>query len=195
MKDKKREAYEHRILTTPRTDSELEEATDFQVPIHKYSDLVELSRKPGGARRMLAYMFKRAPKHIILLQDPSNMSSGHWISVSMNPRKKEIYFFSTYGKKPDVEKVQWMSDDELLESGQEINIFSDGLRELQKHGWEIHYNDKKYQHEGDDSATCGIFTVAFLNSGKNPEEFAKDVEFLEKRKINPAIEFFERYFK
>ena len=61
----------------------------------------------------------------MLLQDPSNMDSGHWLSVSCNKPKKEIYFFSTYGGKPDVEKISWMKEDDLLESGQIMNIFND----------------------------------------------------------------------
>ena len=184
---------EKNIIFSPRTGTEMENATQHKVPIHKYSELCEYGEKYGPAR-LLSHMFKRNNDHIILLQDPSDMNSGHWISVSRNPRKKEIYFFSTYGGKPDVEKISWMNEDDLRESGQIMNIFNDGLRECQKHGWEIHYNDYPYQKPGDNTATCGIFTAAFLRSGKNPEEFKKETLRIIKEGQNPAVVYYDRYF-
>lgn len=184
---------ERSIIYDPRDGDEMENATLHHVPIHKYSDLCRLSEKHGPAS-MLAHMFRQNDDHIILLQDPSNMDSGHWISVSRNVPKKEIYFFSTYGGKPDIEKLQWMNEDDLKESGQFINIFNEGLRTLQQHGWEIHYNDYPYQKEGDNTAVCGIYTAAFLRSGKNPDEFKKEVMLLKRHGINPAVYYYDKYF-
>lgn len=184
---------EYNIIFKPRTGDEMEKATMHRVPIHKYSDLCDLSKK-HGISQVLSNMFKQSNDHIILLQDPSNMNSGHWISVSRNPRKKEIYFFSTYGGKPDTEKIKWIPEDDLRESDQFVNIFNDGLRECQKHGWEIHYNDYPYQKEGDHTATCGIYTVAFLRNGKNPDEFKKETLDLLSKNINPAVYYFDKYF-
>ena len=71
------------IIYKPRTGEEMEHATLGKVPILQYSDLCKLGEKYGPTR-MLANMFKRSEDNIILLQDPSNMNSGHWISVSRN---------------------------------------------------------------------------------------------------------------
>lgn len=185
---------EHDIIYKPRDGEEMEHAAANTAPIYKYSDLVELAEK-HGSNRLLAMMFKRANNNIILLQDPSNMDSGHWISVSRNPKKKEIYFFSTYGGKPDVEKNKWINEDDLIESGQLLNIFNDGLRSAQEHGWEIHYNDYPYQKEGDKTAVCGIYTAAFLRSGLNPDEFKQETLNLCKKGINPAVYYFDKYFR
>lgn len=184
---------EHDIVYKPRDGSEMEAAMLHHVPVYKYSDLCDLAQQHGPAR-MLARLFARSNKNIILLQDPANMNSGHWISVSRNPMKKEIYFFSTYGGKPDVEKINWMTEDDLYDSGQNLNIFNDGLRECQKNGWEIHYNDYPYQKEGDRTAVCGIYTVAFLRSGENPDEFKNQTLDLAKHGINPAVYYFDKYF-
>lgn len=184
---------EHDIVFSPRSGSEMEEAVQKKAPIHLYSELCELARK-HGSRAMLAQMFKQVKHHIILLQDPRDMNSGHWISVSMNPKKKEIYFFSTYGGKPDIEKLEWMNDDDLKQSGQDINIFSEGLREMQKHGWEIHYNDFEYQKPHDHTAVCGIYVAAFLRSGLNPEEFEQETLDIARSGKNPAVIYFDRYF-
>lgn len=184
---------EHDILFEPRTGDEMENATLHRTPIYKYSDLCRLSKNLGPAR-MLAQMFRRAEHNIILLQDPSDMNSGHWISVSRNIPKKEIYFFSTYGGKPDVEKNQWINEDDLHESGQSINIFNDGLRSLQQHGWVIHYNDFPYQKKSDETATCGIYTAAFLRSGANPDVFEAQTKQLMRAGINPAVYYYDKYF-
>ena len=184
---------EHDIVYEPRTGTDMEKATLHKVPIHKYSELCDLGEK-HGATRLLASMFKQGNSHIILLQDPKDMSSGHWISVSRDLPRKRIYFFSTYGGRPDEEKIQWMNEDDLRSSGQFMNIFSDSMRELQKHGWEIHYNDYEYQKPGDNTATCGIYTAAFLRSGGDPDEFHDEVESIKRTGQDPAVYFYDLYF-
>ena len=185
--------YEHDIIFKPRSGEEMERATLHRTPVYTYSELCRMGKQMGSAR-MLAHMFKRAEHNIILIQDPKNMHSGHWISVSRNVPKKEIYFFSTYGGKPDVEKVRWINEDDLHESDQDLNIFNDGLRELQQHGWEIHYNDYPYQKEDDKTAVCGIYTAAFLRSGANPDVFKAETQRLMRSGINPAIYYYQKYF-
>ena len=89
---KTRNKREHDIVFKPRDGGEMETASMHKAPIYKYSDLCELAKKYGSAT-MLSKMFKRSNDNIILLQDPHNMNSGHWFSVSRNPQKKEIYFY------------------------------------------------------------------------------------------------------
>ena len=185
---------EKKILYEPRSGSEMSYALQNRVPIYKYSELCRFGKLAQSPARMLAHMFQRSKDNVILLQDPRDLNSGHWISVSQKPLKKEIYFFSTYGGKPDIEKLEWMKEDELLDSGQEINIFHLGLRELQRNGWEIHYNDFPYQKPRDKTAVCGIYTAAFLRSGLNPDEFEAQSKQLMKQGINPAIFYYRKYF-
>ena len=171
----------------------MKDALQGRAPIHEYSDLCELAEK-HGSRALISHLFRRANTHVVLLQDPSNMNSGHWFSVSRNPAKKEIYFFSTYGGKPDREKLKWISEDDLRESGQFINIFNDGLRACQEHGWEIHYNDFPYQKEGDNTAYCGIITAAFLRSGEDPEKFKQETLRIARSGENPVVHYYKQYF-
>ena len=186
---------EYDIIYKPRDGDEMQKATLHHIPLYKYSELCELAKKSaGGPRGLLAHMFKRSKDNIILLQDPNDMNSGHWISVSCDPKRHSMYFFSTYGGKPDIEKMKWMNEDDLTESNQLINIFNEGLRQCQGHGWEIHYNDFPFQKEGDKTAYCGIYTAAFLRSGKNPEEFIKETKSLMKSGINPAVYYYDKYF-
>lgn len=185
---------EKQIVYSPRTGDEMVEATLNKAPISMYSDICKRAEKYGAART-LARMFKQSDQHIILLQDPSDENSGHWISISRNPKKKEIYFFTTYGRRPDVEKIQWMPKHLLVASGQLMNVFNDGMKEMQRHGWTPYYNDFPYQTEGDHTATCGIFTAAFLRSGKNPDEFAEETKGLIDLGYNPAVVYYDQYFR
>lgn len=189
---------EREIITTARTGDEMQRATRCReaprgAKLLMYSDLCQRA-KTKGALTTISEMLDKCPMNVILLQDPADMDSGHWISVSMNKPKKEIYFFSTYGRRPDVEKLDWFSKPMMRHSGQELNILNDGLKELQRGGWEIHYNNKPYQKEGDNTATCGIYTAAFLRSGKNPDEFAEQTQEIEDEGENPAVVYYKRYF-
>ena len=88
-----------------------------------------------------------------------------------------------------------MKDDDLLQSGQDINIFSNGLKALQDHGWTIHYNDYPYQKPGDNTAFCGIMTAAFINSNQNPDEFEEFNKNLMRKGVNPVIYYYKKYFQ
>ena len=184
---------EKKILFSPRTGDELMKATFHKIPLVMYSDLTKVAKRIGAVRAV-AHMFKQSLQNIILLQNPSNMMSGHWLSVSCNPKRKEIYFFSTYGGKPDVEKIEWLKPKELEKSNQDINIFNDALKVYQEKGWKIFYNDYPYQKKNDNTAVCGIYTVAFLRSNMNPDEFEDECKNIMKQGINPAIYFYEKYF-
>lgn len=156
------------IFFKPRTGEEMVKAT--HAPIYLYSQMCENVER-SGVGRVLSDLFSKSPKAVILLQNPSRMSSGHWMGLSIKPATKEIYFFSSYGGRPDFEKNEWLSEDSRIQSGQNTNALNDGLKQMAERGWKVHYNDHPYQFVGDGSATCGIWTAAFLNSDMNPDEF------------------------
>lgn len=188
MKLKKRD-----IIKEGRTDLEMADATLHKAPVIMYSDLCRIANKKGAVRT-ISQMFKQSNQNIILLQDPNDEMTGHWIGVVRNLPKREIYFFSTYGGKPDEEKVEWLPKELLRRSDQLMNIFNDAFKVYSKHGWKVFYNDFPYQVEGDDTATCGIFTAAFLRSKKNPDEFAKDTKKIIDGGKDPAIVYYKKYF-
>ena len=177
------------IFYKPRSGDEVCVASGG-VPICPYSVLNDAA-KILGIERLLRKMFSISRKYIILLQDPANMRSGHWMGLEFDPKKNAIYFFSSYGGKPDVEKRRWLGKSGMNKSHQTVDVFNDGLKELLKKGWEIHYNDHPYQFEGDHTATCGIWTVAFLNSNMNPEQFYR----YNLRNHQGVVEYYRRYFR
>ena len=178
------------IIYKPKTGKQVQNATLTHPPIYLYSELVK-KMKESDASEVLYDMMRRNPNSLILVQDPKNLRSGHWTSLSFNPRKRDIYFFSSYGGKPDVEKNEWLPHAGLLRSGQELNVFNDGLKKLMlRDGWTIHYNQYPYQTVGDNTATCGIWCAAFMNSGLNPDEFNEYVKY---GGYDP-ISFYKLYF-
>lgn len=164
---------ERYIKYTPRSGTEMLKAAPPNTGLYMYS---KLASDPRPALEIFKSMKRNS---IILLQDPDDMHTGHWISLSFHPEKHEAYFFSSYGGVPDKEKIKWIPKSDRMKSGQMRNFISDGLKQLYKCGWKIYYNDKPYQIPSDKTATCGIWTVAFLNDGRNPDEFAKHSKSVE----------------
>lgn len=175
MTDKRQ--YYWDIFYKPKTGEQVRAATFSNPPIYLYSELVKMMREKGAANVLYA-MMRRNHDSLILVQDPKNLRSGHWTSLSFHPDKKEVYFFSSYGGKPDAEKNEWLPASGLFSSGQDLNVFNDGLKTLMKRdGWEVHYNQYPYQVVGDNTATCGIWCAAFMNSRLNPDEFNRYVKY------------------
>lgn len=167
-------------IFSPRSGEEVLRASPPGTKIFLYSDLCKL---PYSPRDILLSL----PRHsLILLQDPSNMRSGHWTSLSIFPERKKAYFFSSYGGKPDEEKNRWISTRGLWKSGQMRNLINDGLKQLFLEGWEIHYNDHEFQKEGDRTATCGIWATSFMQSQLNPDDFARNHRSID--------DYFQRYY-
>ena len=158
------------FIYSPRSGKEILAAAPAGTKIYVYSDLCQ---RVGDPAQILLSL---PSKCIILLQNPKNMRSGHWIALSRNTRKREMYYFSSYGGKPDVEMSQWVTPEARMRSGQGRNLINDGLKELCANGWTIFYNDFTYQKKGDRTATCGIWATAFLHSGLNPDEFEENHE-------------------
>lgn len=156
------------FIYKPRSGEEVINASPNGTKLFLYSDLVRRGRSPEQLLKILGR------NNLILVQDPKRMNSGHWTSLSFVPSQQKAFFFSSYGGKPDEEKVRWISYEALRDSGQLPNIINDLLKYLYLNGWEIHYNDYPYQVEGDRTATCGIWASAFMKSGENPDEFAED---------------------
>ena len=162
-------------MRQPRSGAEMQHAVKLmngkKIPIMMYSDICRMMEEYGSLKTIEEILKRNGEKTLILLQDPRRMSTGHWMSLTIKPRKHEIYFFSSYGGKPDEEKNRWLDVQARQQSGQEWNPLNDGLKDLHARGWVIHYNDHPYQVEEDGTATCGIWTAGFLNMDMNPDDF------------------------
>ena len=163
------------VYRRPRTGEEMQHAVRLpgrkKVPIIMFSDICRMMSEYGPKRTIAELYRQYGGKILILLQDPRKMNCGHWVSLTIIPASRTIYFFSSYGGKPDEEKNRWLDYEDRRRSGQVQNPLNDGLKQLHQEGWFIHYNDHPYQREGDGSATCGIWTAGFLNLDMDPDVF------------------------
>lgn len=180
----------NKVLFTPRSGEEIVEACFDHPPIYLYSDLCKRMKESGNPAKVLIDIFKKNLKNFILIQSPKDPHMGHWVSLSMDPNRGSIYFFSSYGGRPDEEKNIWLSPYGRILSGQDVNLLNDGMKELMLKGWEIHYNQYPYQRKGDKTATCGIWATAFLNSNMNPDEF---FHYCITHNLD-VIDFYKHYF-
>ena len=92
------------IIYKPRTGDEIQRACRGvdEAPIYLYGDICNAMRKEGVKPvDVILDILRKSPKNFILIQNPRRPNSGHWTSLSWNPYLKEIYFFSSYGGKPD----------------------------------------------------------------------------------------------
>lgn len=157
-----------RFIFKPRNGDEVLKASPPGTRIYLYSDLAKSKKKAVDVLKSMGM------NNIILIQNPDNMNSGHWTSLSFDPKHRRAFYFSSYGGMPDKEKNKWIQRKKLRKSKQLRNVLNDGLKELARQGWVIHYNDFPYQKPGDETATCGIWTTAYLNAGGDPEIFERN---------------------
>lgn len=169
----------------PTTGNEVGRAS-YDVPVYLYSNIANLN--PIDLPKLLGG--KRNQAMIILIEDPKTPDVGHWTCVVYNSKTDEYYFFSSYGGRPDEEKNSFIRESDLLASNQAKNFISDGLRILFDQGKKVHYNEYEYQTIGDNTATCGIWCVAFILSGMNPTQFHN---FVTHNKLT-AKDFYNKYF-
>ena len=91
----------------------------------------------------------------------STLNSGHWVSLARG--KDAVYYFDSYGNKPDV-PLSWNSAERNVELNQEPAVLTK-MFSLTK--VPVYFNDYDYQNKKDkDVATCGRWATAFLTHFK-----------------------------
>jgi hypothetical protein len=99
---------------------------------------------------------------LILLYTPHDPKSGHWVCLMRHP--DSIYYFDSYGDRPDEEE--------------DLNGQSPTLtRLLQASGLPVFYNTHQYQKLRDDIATCGRWCAIRLHyKDKTEDQFNRIVK-------------------
>jgi hypothetical protein len=101
----------------------------------------------------------------VILYTPQSPTEGHWTCLLKKPNG--IYFFDSYGDKPD--------NDEALG---DVPPYLTKL--LKGSGKPVYYNTKQYQKERNDVATCGRHIISrLIYANKSPEQYDKIVKQFE----------------
>lgn len=88
-----------------------------------------------------------------------NTKQGHWCCMFF--RYPNIYFFDSLGLFPD-DQLNKIPMSYRTKSNQVERRLGKIFYALTQKGYKIHYNDKKYQEEKNDVATCGRYCRLFL---------------------------------
>lgn len=87
-----------------------------------------------------------------------NSTYGHYCALTKDMKNKTIYFFDSYGEKPDQQKPL-MNRNELYQGEGEENTLVKYLLKQKLYGWNIDYNNKPIQSYANNSATCGRWSL------------------------------------
>ena len=100
----------------------------------------------------------------ILLYPTHSETVGHWVCIIK--RNNIIEYFDPYGFPPDT-SIQNLGtpQDVAKRTGQDIPKL---LKMIQEAGYNLEYNNKKFQKLGDDIGTCGRHTASRLIFHKLP---------------------------
>lgn len=116
---------------------------------YKYRDInpsVDLRSYLDGEGRMM------------LLLPVQSDTSGHWVCLWLNRRRKTIHYWDPYGLQPDHFIEHWRTP-ATRDLTPKIGPMLD---ELGKQGFSIEVNTYQYQHYSDKHATCGRWCAVRL---------------------------------
>ena len=111
---------------------------------------------------------------IIFNLDPHYKSGSHWVALFINIKKRKIYYFDSYGEKPDDQILKFIN--KVIEQGKELNI-----------KFNYKYNEKRHQYS---NSECGMYSLYFIIENlkdssikKLFNESIKDDEMIHLRKV------------
>lgn len=90
---------------------------------------------------------------LFLTESPT---SGHWLT--MFRRQNSIYYFDSYGEKPEAQR-EWISEEQLEALGEEEPYLKKLL--MDSH-YKVYWNTHQYQKERQDYNSCGRWCTARL---------------------------------
>ena len=119
---------------------------------------------------------------IIFNLDPDYKSGSHWVSLFINIRKGEIYYFDSVGYAPDKQIKKFI--DTVIKQGAKINI-------------DFKYYENKVQHQKGDTE-CGMYSLFFIINMLNDIDFNifekkkftdKEMEIFRGKYFNPLMAY------
>jgi len=115
---------------------------------------------------------------VVYILYESSYNVGHWVCLARS--KDAIYYFDSYGNKPDV-PLSWNSAEQNVELQQDEPILTKMFSITKT---PVYYNDYAYQDKDDKSiATCGRWATAFLTHFK---KYKGDLKSFKKETLKRA---------
>lgn len=107
---------------------------------------------------------------MVINLDTHDKSGSHWVGLYSDLLKKQLYFFDSYGHKPEklirnfMERVRnWMSKKYNLNNKSEGELFDNN-------GLDVQYNKVRHQYK---NSECGVYSMNFIIRLLRGEGFTK----------------------
>lgn len=110
----------------------------------------------------------------------SHVSYGHWVALNVNKINKTANFFDSYGGFVD-ENKKYISSKILKQTKQDIPTIGNFMNFINSiYGYDMYYNEIKYQSSDPEVATCGRYVIYFLkrlnnNVDSTVQDFQKNI--------------------
>ena len=133
------------------SDMDIFRALKGKTKIVKYSNL----SKYKNIKELLS------PYDSVVILYMTKQSFGHWVTLFRYPNSKTISFFDSYGYKPD-DEIAFVKPYMRRKLDQYYPHLSVLLYNASKMGYNIEYNEYKYQEKKVDINTCGRYIITRL---------------------------------
>ena len=107
---------------------------------------------------------------MVINLDTHDKSGSHWVGLYSDLKKKQIYFFDSYGQKPEkliknfMERIaRWMTSKYKLNNSSEGELFD-------SNGIDVKYNNIRHQYK---NSECGVYSMNFIIRLLRGEGFIK----------------------
>lgn len=102
---------------------------------------------------------------MVINLDTSSGSGTHWVSLYVNLKKRQLYFFDSYGKKPMKSIFNFMNRiyKEFTKRDLDYNIIDTNKK------FKVRYNNIQHQKK---NSECGVYSMNFIIRLLNGEKFS-----------------------
>jgi hypothetical protein len=102
---------------------------------------------------------------MVINLDTSNGSGTHWVSLYANLKKRQLYFFDSYGKKPMKSIFKFMN--RIYNEFTNRNLDYNDINTNKK--FKVRYNMIQHQRK---NSECGVYSMNFIIRLLNGEKFS-----------------------
>jgi hypothetical protein len=135
-------------------------------------DFAELSNNVSRVNFNTLKNNKKSKIGVVFNLDKHYQGGSHWVALYTDLNKKQIYFFDSYGIKPNKEIKEFMAKIANYLTNSKTYTASNILKEQNKYSGgstiDIRYNTMEHQKGGSE---CGVYSISFILRLLNGEPF------------------------
>ena len=108
---------------------------------------------------------------MVINLDTSDGNGTHWVSLYINLKKRQLYFFDSYGKKPMKSIFNFMNRiyNEFTNRNLDYNVVHTNKK------FKVRYNTIQHQRK---NSECGVYSMNFIIRLLNGEKFSDITKIL-----------------